>query len=134
MAWQCHSTPSGLGTVPEAGTHGSRRPGYHRPCEDLCLRSLGRGVSPLRSGYTPHLEVIPRERQQPQASGSTEEGEEEQQEPGAPCSWFICLITIIITTHRRLWGTRRGSQMLPFELGFLENGTFMGYIYINCGK
>jgi hypothetical protein len=24
--------------------------------------------------------------------------------------------------------------MLPFEPGFLENGTFMGYIYIKCGK
>lgn len=26
------------------------------------------------------------------------------------------------------------SQMLPLELSFLENGTFMGYIYIKCGK
>lgn len=69
-----------------------------------------------------------------QAKGSREGRGEWQQELGVPCSWFIFLITIIITTHRRLWETRRESQMLPFELGFIENGTFMGYIYIKCEK
>lgn len=68
------------------------------------------------------------------AQGSIEGRREWQQELGVPCSWFIFLITIVITTHRRLWETRRESQMLPFELSFIENGTFMGYIYIKCGK
>lgn len=45
--------------------------------------------------------------------------------------WFVCLDTIVIST---LCLGDWGSQMLPFELGVLENGTFMGYIYIKCGK
>lgn len=54
------------------------------------------------------------------------EGRVRQQELAASGSWFICPLTIIITTtHRRPWETRRGSHRLPVELGFLENGTVM---------
>jgi len=101
---------------------------------DLGLRSLGRGVRPLGNGHNPPLGGLTRERLQPTGQVSIEGRGKQQQELGASRSWFICLITIIVTTHRRFWETRRESQMLPFELGFLENGTFMGYIYIKCGK
>lgn len=47
--------------------------------------------------------------------------------------FLVCLPRYHCYWHSQCLGDW-GSQMLPFEPGFLENGTFMGYIYIKCGK
>lgn len=48
-----------------------------------------------------------------QAKGSMEGRGEWQQELGVPCSWFICLITIVITTQEAL-GDQEGKPSASF--------------------
>lgn len=48
-----------------------------------------------------------------QARGSMEGRGEWQQEPGVPCSWFIFLITIVITTQEAL-GDQEGEPNASF--------------------
>lgn len=106
------------------------------PCADIPMPEvIGRRLQPCQEWVQPIPGGHSRgEAAASQARGSME-GRVRQQELAASGSWFICPLTIIITTtHRRLWETRRGSHRLPVELGFLENGTVMGYIYIKCGK
>lgn len=76
---------------------------------------------------------MPRERQQPTRP-------EEAWREGRAAARARSLFLVHLPNYHRHYhsqealGDHKGKPNASFELGFLENGTFMGYIYIKCGK
>lgn len=139
MAWPGSVIQPRLSCCPRIGASSrddaqrSGRPGYSRPWEDRGLRSLGGGIRPLRMG-TAHFRTACPGRGSSQPARVAARGGEIAAGARRP----VLLVHLPDDDHpyrsQEVLGDQEGKPNASFELGFLENGTFMGYMYIKCGK